>query len=176
MKVQTALSLAVAVKATPYDITLTARKGPYTHWNRDALVQEALESNSSHLMFIDTDVVFPHDGIHKLLGHDKDIVGAMYNVKGSVPPLNTIKFADSKGRYATVPHEAVPKELFKCAAIPTGFMLINMQVFDKLKKPYFPCVPPVGEDVAFCKAAIKADIEIWCDPTIPVGHLGDYLY
>jgi len=37
-------------------------------------------------------------------------------------------------------------------------------------------VQPVGEDVAFCQQAAEAGLEIWCDPTITLSHIGDYHY
>jgi hypothetical protein len=33
-----------------------------------------------------------------------------------------------------------------------------------------------GEDTAFCLRARKAGLSVWCDPTIPILHSGEYLY
>jgi hypothetical protein len=34
----------------------------------------------------------------------------------------------------------------------------------------------IGEDVNFCKRANEMGLEVWCDPTIRIGHIGEYLY
>jgi len=52
--------------------------------------------------------------------------------------------------------------------IPTGCLLINMGVFDKLSKPYFRFETDangaiVGEDYVFCDRAREAGFRIWCD-------------
>jgi hypothetical protein len=60
-------------------------------------------------------------------------------------------------------------------------MLIKIEVFDKLKKPYFVAYEDENgdhhtEDIEFCINAKKAGFDIWCSPTTPVGHLGIYMY
>lgn len=76
------------------------------------------------------------------------------------------------------------REPFPCRAIGTGFALIQMWVFDKIPRPWFFFRPEkfrgihfgtIGEDVWFCDAAHDNSIEVWCDPTIQIRHVGiDY--
>lgn len=177
-KAETVLCLILALRELNCDVMLDFKKGTYVHDNRNWIVNAAIKGKATHLMFLDTDLTFPTDGIKKLIAHDKDIVGGMYNMKG-LPLVNTIKFADENGNFINKTME-LPKEVFKCAAIPTGFMLIKISCLDKIKQPYFEFgigkESIIGEDVMFCKKATKAGIEIWCDPTILIGHIGDYLY
>jgi len=61
-----------------------------------------------------------------------------------------------------------------------GWVLIKNGVFEKLPYPWFAPKMQVfesgevqdmcGEDVSFCLDAMDAGYEIWCDPTIRVGH------
>jgi hypothetical protein len=178
MKTITGFCLIGAVSAlreSSYDVHLTCRQGPYTHWNREMLVVDALDAGVSHLMMVDTDMVFPADGIVKLLGLEKDVVGGFYMMK-TTPPVNTIKMDDGNGGYMGEKEWVPPAEPFRCAAVATGFMLIDLDAIKDVPRPLFPCVQPVGEDVAFCKQAVAAGLEIWCDPTIKLGHLGDFTY
>ncbi len=181
MKVETALCLATAVKTLTCEMVLTAQKGPYTHWNRKAIVESAISEGSTHLMFVDTDVTFPADGIPKLLALDKDIAGASYNTKDQSrvggTPLATFKMADAEGNLLDVPGHAIPQEPFPCFAVATGFMLIRLEGLQRMNgTPLFYCEDGVGEDVWFCRKAQEAGLEVWCDPTIPVSHLGDFAY
>lgn len=176
MKVSTALSLVAAVKTLDCEIVLNAQRGPYMHWNRDQCLRNALEEGCSHLMFIDTDMVFPPDGISRLLALDKDVVGGGYNTK-EVPSKATVKIADEDGVLLDG-EVALPQEPFRCWAVATGFMLINLGrvVEAGLQEPWFVAERPIGEDFYFCRLCADAGLEIWCDPTIPLQHLGDFAY
>jgi hypothetical protein len=54
------------------------------------------------------------------------------------------------------------------------------QIFNKIEKPWFKFdmhedgYMVEGEDAWFCSQAKKQGYKIYCDGTIPVGHLGDY--
>lgn len=178
MKTQTAFALVSAVQClreTGYDVHLTARQGPYTHWNREGLVEDARSAGTDYLMMIDADLYFPSDGIVRLLRHEKDVVAGLYMMK-TLPPVNPIKLSDGNGGYLGIKKWKPPPEVFRCAAVPTGFMLIRMAAIRDLPAPLFPCVQPVGEDVAFCQAVEAAGLEVWCDPTFKIDHIGDYHY
>lgn len=171
------------VKQKGIEVLLTVQIGGYTAHNRNECVRTALNNGSTHLMFIDADQTFPPSGIVRLFDHDKDIVGAMYNTRGNLDDkgqlISTVKMADDKGNLVSTGE--VPNQLFKCYAVATGFMLINMSVFNKLEKPWFVAYEtPSGEhrteDVEFCKRAGAAGYDIWCSPTIHVGHIGNYTY
>lgn len=180
LKTLTAFSLVSAVaflRATGHNVHLSARQGPYTHWNREGLVDDAIDGGSDYLMMIDADLVFPADGIVRMLGREKDVIGGFYMMK-MLPPTNTIKMGerDENGEYEAVKDWTPPQDPFQCSAVATGFMLIDMTKLKELERPWFPCVFPVGEDIAFCEHARAAGLEVWCDPTFKIDHLGDYHY
>jgi len=33
-----------------------------------------------------------------------------------------------------------------------------------------------GEDIFFCYKLRDAGVEVWCDPTIQIGHIGTHVY
>lgn len=156
--------------------------GGYVDINRNKIVEACQKNGTTHLIFIDADMTFPDDGIFRLLEQDKDIIGANYNVR--LDPTSkafsgpTVKMLVNGQPVSMI---TLPKKLFKCYALPTGFMMIKMDVFDKLEKPYFDAW--IGknnehhtEDIDFCRKAQEQGIEIWCDPTIKMGHIGSYMY
>ncbi len=75
-----------------------------------------------------------------------------------------------------------PDKPFKCYGVPTGCTLVKMSVFDKIEKPYFSFeytkegIMKMSQDIYFCKKVNKAGLEVWCDPTLEVGHIGSYQY
>jgi hypothetical protein len=143
-------------------------------------VREALayEPKATHLLWIDSDMKVPSDGLVKLLDHDKDIVGTFYNKR--VPP------------YETVGHLIDSKDIHKgglrlADVMPGGFVLVKREVYEALSPPWYresydkhlaTEIDPdgtVGEDVNFSRAVIKAGYDIWCDLDLSftVGHVGE---
>ena len=146
----------------------------YIDYNRNQLVDVALTNGSTHLMFIDSDIQFPPDGIGRLLAHDKDIVGGYYNTRRGNNPVKVF------GEDGTLITPIMDGKMFQCAVLPTGFMLIKLDALSKIPRPYFQTIThaqgTIGEDVVFCKHATDAGIQIYCDPSIPLGHVGKQIY
>lgn len=169
------------LKSHGVGINLSIQIGGYAARNRNALADVALNNGSNYLMFIDNDMVFKPSAIQRLLDHDKDIVGVHYNARGVMgkPVISTVKLADENGNLTSSDH--MPAQLFKCFAVGTGLMLVKTSVFPKLKRPYFVAYEEEDgehhtEDVEFCRKAHDAGIDVWCSPTIEVGHIGNYTY
>lgn len=163
-----------------YNIRIDLREGCYVHQSRNKIFRMCQDD---YLMFIDSDMAFPADGLQKLIELDKDIVGGLYfNRKDALP----LAFNDNgKGRYRAI--DEIPDKPFQCDAIATGFMLIKQKVIEgfykaindkKLKQLPFDFIRyeedgfELGEDMAFCNRAKKLGFEIWCDPTINIVHIG----
>jgi hypothetical protein len=178
VKPQTISSIITSFNDLTCEKHLIFPVGGYPDHNRNLSVKMARESHSSHLMFIDQDMQFPRDGIKKLIELNKSICGANYNQRG-MPLTSTMKI-EVDGKLYSGGLE-FPNEPFTVYALGTGFMLIDMDVFNNLEFPWFQVVEDpdpkefTTEDVYFCKQAGKK-YEIWCDPSIKVGHIGEYVY
>lgn len=163
MEARTAFCLATAMSFVRVPMTPFLAIGPYVHHNRDVLVRQALDAGCSHLLMVDTDMMFSHEAINQLMSHGVDIVGARYNKK-VIPAECTVK-QELNGEMAEVPF------------VPTGFILINCEVFKKIGKPWFSFEDGAeSEDVYFCDKAIKNGFKVYCDPTIKIGHLGTAIF
>lgn len=182
VKAETVVSLLTSLSRLNCGVHFNFVKNTYVHEARNQIVSIAQSVGATHLMFIDADMAFPSDGITRLLAHEKEIVGAMYNMRSSKEPISTLKMADKDGNFIAMSSDKIPKDrLFKCGALGTGFVLIKMSVFDKLEKPYFwfgmnKDGGLIGEDVYFFMKCREKGIDVWCDPTIHLGHIGDYCY
>jgi len=57
-------------------------------------------------------------------------------------------------------------------------LIFKTEVFDKLETPYFELdeIRPAMEDVIICEKLRDKGCKIYCDPTIPMGHIGTYIY
>lgn len=163
-----------------------AEHGYTTAENRNYCVVQAKKNNSDYLLFVDDDMTFPDDTLDRLISHKKEIIGVASNSR-ILPLSTTVGLMDEEGNYMHPDKNPtwkmkLPEELFKAYFVGTGVMLIDMKVFEKLSKPYFTFTSNEdgkvikGEDGYFCEEAKKAGYEIWCDPTISIGHIGDFIY
>lgn len=179
IKTDTVSCLLASVSHLPAKIDLVLPVGGYAAQNRTMAVKLALEHGDSHIMFIDGDMIFPPDGVARLLGQEKEIIGANYNTR-SLPLVSTVKLANDQGKLIKGSAKNFPKETFKVAAVGTGFCLIDLKVFEKIKEPWFVAGFDenefVTEDVYFCLKAKEFGIDVFCDPRLQVLHIGDYKY
>lgn len=121
---------------------------------RNYLVDEFLRSGYTHLLFIDSDILFNPQDVLALLAIDKDIIGGPYPKK-SINWRNVhaaaLKKADDKdfnpselesvtGDYVFNPVPGTTEfrvtEPLEVMEIGTGFMMIKRPVFDKFKEEY----------------------------------------
>lgn len=152
--------------------------------NRTWLVNEAIKNGGTHILFVDSDMIFPEDTIKRLLAHKKEIIGVKYKkrefpVKWLFEPLG----------------EESETEIFKVKYTGMGLILIELSVFKSTFKPLgapsaqHPRGNPwfsfgrnsegalvMGEDIWFCNVARDAGYDVWVDPTIKVGHIGEYIF
>jgi hypothetical protein len=173
VKVPTMMSLIGAMRELQCPHTLIAHRGPYTHHNRNQLMRQAYDVGASHLLFVDTDVTFPPDGINRLISHGKDVVGGNYPMRGT--GTSTVKLIGDDGQPTG---GRLPEKLFRCWAVPTGFMLIDLEKAKAIGEPWFFFREIAdedggleGEDVFFCRRANESGLQVWCDPSIPMQHI-----
>jgi hypothetical protein len=180
MSVRTMACLWAVARLYKGHLDLITEGSCYTHWNREELMEKALSRDYTHLWFVDTDVVFPSYALNQLLDHNVDIVGAYYPVRQKDQSYSTLKLDVDGVLTPLLP--PLPDRPFSqyqghpVATVPTGMMLIRLSCMKKLSPPYFRCERPVGEDVFFCAHMYKAGVQIWCDPTLKVGHEGEMVY
>lgn len=166
------------------DITFIGQEGALVPWAREDIFKIALDQGSSHLLFCDTDMKFPGDTIKKLVALKKDVVG-VWSFKRKLPKEPTVHVREESPenyiwRNATLderPTQAFCRMAGRSVAVGTGLMLIDLEKAKRLDVPRFRAdYGGPGEDLYFCSQAIKAGLEVWCDPTIQVGHIGDFEY
>lgn len=142
---------------------------------RTFCVQDAIEKKATHIFFVDSDMSFPPDTLEKLLAHNKEIVTVEYN-RRKLPSESVTTPLEKKSE----------TKLYKARNIGGGCLLIKLEIFSRilkpLAKPWFNFgrgrdgMVVIGEDTWFANTARDAGIDSWIDPTIKVGHVGEYLY
>ena len=163
---------------------LVAERGYTVGENRNYCVVQAQRNGSDYLFFVDDDMTFLPNTLEEMLAHKKEVVG-VNSYSRCLPLSPTVGLMDKDGKYMhpdkhTDWEMKIPDKLFKAYFVGAGILLIDMKVFDRIKKPYFEFVMGEegqivhGEDGSFCDKVKQAGMDIWCDPEIYVGHLGEY--
>ncbi len=156
---------------------------------RQKRVNDAIKSDCTHLLFIDDDMVFAQDIVHKMMhemntltlaGHRKIAMGVNACRKSPVDLYYTAKvddgdeFLQSKGKGGVV-------EVSRCGL---GVFLIPINILRSIPAPHFECryLPEKeeheGEDFYFIKKLREHGVKVFVDQDISqtIGHAGEFIY
>lgn len=164
---------------------------------RNRLAKKFLNTDCTHLLFIDKDIIFDPSHLFRILEHDKPIVGGLYcgKEKGAKWVINTIDENPVIGEDG----------LAEVKCIGTGFMLIAREVFEAMianyPVPHFELfydtdndfkmgrccdffhqgVWPgtnrfLTEDWWFCYAARALGLKVYADTKCKLVHRGEVDY
>ncbi len=137
---------------------------------RNHIIEDALKNNSDYLLWIDADMIFTSDLLVKLLLHNKDIINALAfrRVQPHYPCI--FKWNTNSQCYETMKYS---KGLLEVDAMGMSACLIKIDVFKKLKKPWYYYRNNIfSSDLTFCWNAKKAGYKLWVDSSLKIGHLG----
>lgn len=139
---------------------------PFLDLARNELVERFLATDATDLLFVDADVGWDAKALTRVLSHKQEIVG------GLVPKRDHTN--DSMFHQNAITG-VIENGLFECLELPTAFMRIKREVFEKLKKPYFKIgshPKDFGEDIYFCRRWCETGGKLWIDSDINFTHRG----
>lgn len=151
--------------------------------SRNICAQKAVDEGFTHLLFIDSDQVFPPTTPNQLFSHRLPIVACNIATK-VIPPQRTACLRPKDGKThkdARVPMRTAGLE--KIWRVGCGVMMIETEVFHRIPKPWFHFGWDdqngiTGEDWYFLQKTEEAGIPLYCDHDLSarVGHLGSFNY
>lgn len=146
---------------------------------RNQIVEQALQSECTHLLMMDTDQTYPVNLIPKLISHNLPIVAA--KVHRRYPLFDPILYRLAEnGKYISLDDEEWKNGgLVEVDSTGTGCVLIRLDVFEDIEYPWFETVykdpyskiTERGEDINFFVKAKKAGYRVFVDTDLKVGHL-----
>lgn len=163
---------------------------------RNTLSADFLQSDCSHVLFIDSDLIFSSEHVYRLMQHKEDLVGGLYPKKQTGP----VQWVCNACDYPTTKREDGLQEV---KYIGSGFMRISRHVFDSMIERYGDSIKykpdhnirdeydfwPVGpyrfangyirylsEDWYFCQRWADLGGKIWADTRSVAKHIGQAIY
>ena len=147
--------------------------GTLIYFARNNLANKAACEGFTHILFIDSDMVFDESIVETLQFVDKDIVCGAFQARRS--PYGSCVFTSLNPVRRVKEYGMEPFQVEGCGMACT---MISTEVIKEVQSRYGNPFDPdkingitFGEDTAFCWRARKCGYEIWCDPTARIGHI-----
>jgi hypothetical protein len=183
----------------PFRLT-TLRNESLVTRARNILTAMFLDSESTHLFFLDADIEWEPDAILRAVSANKDVVASAYPKKAlPIQYALNFKFVDPVNK--RIRYENGLVEVLDAS---TGFFCIKRSVFDRMMLEYpelhykndSNIDPKLGkycyaffdthideedrrylsEDYRFCRLWQKLGGEIWLDPKTKLNHIGTHTF
>lgn len=195
----TAVSLMATVRALDranIPVKIEAPVGcSVVQWARSAVAHSFITTTDfTHLFWVDSDMAFAPSDFLRLLGFGAvlDVVCGAYPLKKDPPGF----LINLPGGNETTEREVNGMGCVKIASTGLGFTLVKRAVIEKLWAAS-PLVHdrlngceyrdmfrvdrtskngPRGEDVAFFDDVRAAEYDVWLDPSVRLGHVGQKTY
>ena len=170
MRSLTALLRRLDAQKINYELMIES--GTLVYLARERIAHRAINEHFTHVLWLDSDMVFGPDLLDDLMFCGKPFVTGIYHArrKGYASVIFKRVEKDGNERF-----EEYPDEPFKIAACGFGCVLITTEILSYVCLTYNTCftpLPGLGEDIAFCKRATGLGYEIWCEPSVICGHIG----
>jgi hypothetical protein len=194
-------SLLRFVKAPTVDADINFNAGDYSVAQaRNSLSANFLEGDWTHLLFIDSDLVFTPEDVARVCSHDVPVVGGMYPIKREGPIIWCGNTFPGEGK------QEPPQEdgLQRIRYVGTGFVCIERSVLERMREAFREEIeytvdePPhrvewdfwrfgyrktadsrrryLTEDWFFCQLCLELGIPVYADTRILLKHIGMAIY
>ena len=154
-----------------YDIAYQGATLVYV--GRDKLANKAMNECYTHMLWLDSDMIFTEDLLDDLMYSGKPFVTGIAH--GRRAPHVSCIFKEIWPRVDRYEGYEYPSQAFKIGGCGFACVLIETEivrnVYNKNGTAFFP-MRELGEDLAFCKRATDMGYEIWAEPSVRLGHIG----
>ena len=152
-----------------YDVEIIA--GTLVYYARNRLANKAINEHYTHVLWLDSDMVFNEQVVDDLMEVGKDMVcGAFVSRR---PPYGPCVYTSIEKNHVTQVKDWGLKP-FRVDGCGFATVLTSVDLLQAVTQKFGTCFQPTdyyGEDLAFCWRVKQLGYEIWCEPTVRVGHI-----
>ena len=153
-----------------YNVDVKFITGTLVHVARDKLAYHAISNEYTYVLWLDSDMVFDDELLYDLQFSHKDFVTGI--ARSRRWPYTSCLFSDI-GQVQRI--DDYPRDTFKVAGCGFACVLIKTEILNAVRERFKTCflpTPELGEDLAFCERATECGYDIWAEPAVKVGHIG----
>lgn len=169
-----------------YELHYVYKTGVRTDRNRNIILEQAIKNGMDYILWLDTDMLYPHDIIIKYMEKEFDIMGCLYFKRAdSYDPVGYVN-GDRPGVFKPLDVRLLPKnKVIEVDGLGFGGMMVNMEVYEKMGQdkwmhyshnfhlPYDTEEPKLTHDLQFCIDAKRYGAKILLHTGIKPGHLAE---
>lgn len=170
MKCLLNLTNSLKDEGIPFEVKIIS--GTLVYLARDSLAGYACSESFTHVLWLDSDMIFDEDVFDNLYDVGKDFVCGIFHARRPGHQSCIFKSLNPVERYRWNTYPSVP---FEIAACGMACVLMTTEIIQKVKEKFGSPFEPaynLGEDLAFCHRVNELGIEMWCEPGVRVGHIG----
>ena len=154
-----------------YDVAIEA--GTLIYMARDKLASKAIKDKFTHVLWLDSDMVFGDGIVEDLQFCGKEFVTGIAHSRRK--PFSSCLFKSlDLNTLERWKFEDYPKEAFRVAGCGMACVLMKTEILERVFLQCNTCFMPLlsyGEDLSFCKRAVSVGYEIWAEPCVRIGHM-----
>ena len=171
--VKSLVNLTLKLERDRVNYELFLCSGSLIHVARDKIASKAINEEFTHVLWLDSDMVFGPDLLDDLGFSGKSFVTGICSTRRP-PYLNCIfSQIDDINHLAHV--EEIPAEAFEVQGCGFACVLMETAILKAvMQSNHGRCFLPMdlyGEDLAFCLRARRMGFHIWAEPTVRPGHI-----
>ena len=146
--------------------------GTLVYIARNKLAARAIEGGYTHVIWLDSDMVFKPDIVDDLMFCGKEMVcGAFVSRR---PPYGPCVYTSIEDPANMIQVTNFGTEPFRVDGCGFATVLTSVELLRDVEEKFGACFRPTekyGEDLAFCDRVKQLGREIWCEPTVRPGHI-----
>ena len=155
------------------DYEVDFQGGTLVYVGRDRLAKKAIDKGFTHMLWLDSDMIFTEELLDCLMFSGKPFVTGIAH--GRRPPHMSCLFKEIWPQVDRWEGHDYPSSTFKVKGCGFACVLIETKIIEMVYTrngtAFFP-MRELGEDLAFCKRAADCGCEIWAESTVQLGHIG----
>ena len=170
--VKSLLALVNRLKNEQVQHEVRIESGTLVYRARDKLARYAMNNKFTHVLWLDSDMVFTDSIVEDLQFCGKPFVTGIAHGRRS--PYQSCLFKSYWPEVTLWNQKDYPTNTFEVAACGFAAVLIEVEALRVVMIKYNTCFTPTeyfGEDVAFCDRARKMGYKVWAEPSVRLGHI-----
>ena len=166
------IDLVIRLKNDGIQFEVDIESGTLVYMARERIAKKAVNENFTHVLWLDSDMVFNSDILDDLMFSGKDFVTGIYQARRKGYGSVIFKSIDLQH---VERFEKYPTETFEIEGCGFGCVLTATHILKAVLLNKETCFTPIlqyGEDIAFCFRCREMGYKLYCEPSVVCGHIG----